>query len=364
MISPAARNGIWRAIATLWLLGNGCSADKVEIGLVLEIPLSIHYDGLRLMRLLGDGKPSLVHAWSVEDLQGTDQHSAGIKLQRGTTEMMRMDAILDMNVVGQAAFAIGDGKGPVQVKLVACQAFPATDLRGPCVPPSGGHGDGGPLADAGTDANGDGGVNADASRADANDAGASSTRWTAPACRAVDPDAGTPPLPPPLASTPACDEYCAAMGQNCSFIYGSDEVCHLACARVDWPLQDPGNDTVTCRTGWAQSAVPGNDRTILCERAGLVSRGSCGTPCANYCRAGIKLCPTEFPSDLNSCTDLCLAAQEAYKSQYPDGGTFLAERLICKIGYLEMAIANPTLCQLAGPNDCGTACQPVIFPPE
>jgi hypothetical protein len=363
MISPAARNGIWRAIAIVLLLGNGCS-DRVESKLVLEIPISIHYDSLRLLRFI-DGQPSLVHQWSFEDSQG-GEHIADIMLRRGMTEMIRMDAILDTNVVGQgqATFNIGDGATQVQVNLVACQPFPATELWGTCVSPMVGDGDGGPLADAGVGTDADSGANVDTGGlVDANGVDASPNRWTAPACRGIDPDAGTPPLPPPLASTPACDQYCAALDQNCPFIYDSDEVCHMACAQVDWPVQDPSNDTVTCRTNWALSAVPGTNQTSLCERAGLVSRGSCGTPCENYCRAGIKLCPTEFPSDLAFCTALCMEAQGAYEKEFPDR-SFLAEQLICKVDYLVMAVGNPTLCQLAGPNDCGTACQPVIFPPE
>lgn len=362
MMSPTARNGNWRAIAVLLFLGNACSADKVEIGVNLEIPPSIHFDSLRLLRIIDSREPTFVRAW--QGPLDAGEHSAGFKLPRGTTAKLRMDAILMSNVVGQVSFTISDGVAELQVEIGPCKPFPATELQGICEMPNSdtGNGGNGLIADAGADA--DSGTDADAgvALADANGAEASSSPWIAPACLPTDLDAGTPPLPPPLPSTPACDLYCAAMAKSCSFVYGSDEMCHLACARIDWPDQDPSRDTVTCRTDWAVQAAPGPSQTITCEKAGLVSRNNCGSNCENYCRAGIQLCPAEFPSGLAFCTALCLEAQAKYTIDFP-GRSFLAELLICRVSYLEMAVANPALCQLAGPNDCGTACEPVLFPP-
>jgi hypothetical protein len=189
-------------------------------------------------------------------------------------------------------------------------------------------------------------------------------------CLQADPGAPQPTVPPVSMLSPACQTYCAAMQQNCDRVYGTVARCWYACQLLDWPASgDTGQDTVACRTSFAQD--PTTDpftRSKYCEAASpVLTGGACGDVCAVYCRSGARICPGSFPAEA-TCRSGCEAEKVRFDQKIrenPDGGGShdFPSKMRCRIDRLQTAIFNKTYCDVAAPNKMCGECADLDFTP-
>jgi hypothetical protein len=175
-------------------------------------------------------------------------------------------------------------------------------------------------------------------------------------CLEAQPQVGPPPTV--AMPTPACERYCAAMELNCPKVYGSAARCQYACDLLGLQATgDPMQDTLACRTNFAEAATTTPTRNMYCPAAGAVTR-ACGDLCAMFCRAGARICPRSFPEE-TACRAGCEADRERFNQIFRDDPDAGASRdyysvLWCRMQRLELAIFNRSYCDVAAPNNmCG-----------
>jgi hypothetical protein len=200
--------------------------------------------------------------------------------------------------------------------------------------------------------------------ADAPVPGADTSKATA--CLVVEPEMGPPPTVPML--TPACERYCAAMQRNCPNTYDTAARCWYACDSMSWTeAGDPMQDTIACRTNFAEAATDDPKRAEYCPMAGAITPG-CGDICAMFCRAGARICPRSFPVEA-ACQSGCEADRERFKQTIrglpPDAGEShdYYSVMSCRMMVLELAVLNRSYCDAAAPNKMCGGCNQLNFAP-
>jgi hypothetical protein len=141
------------------------------------------------------------------------------------------------------------------------------------------------------------------------------------------------------------------MTQNCPKVYGSAELCALACAKVDWPASGSG-DSLQCRIAWATAAMTTitEDWVNACNNASPLGLNACGMPCPVYCRIGRQVCPDHFPEP-DDCEALCNDARVRYQQTSP-AIDFDYEILFCRFRDFGKVVVDPRRCQFLAPNSC------------
>jgi hypothetical protein len=181
------------------------------------------------------------------------------------------------------------------------------------------------------------------------------------ACQTVPLGAQRPVLERPAKVREACEGYCRAMDENCSYVYGTHDRCIYACELLQWPVGPLSHqeDSINCRRNFALAAEkPGvrdeQSRQNNCSYASVDPLDRCGSYCEVYCRTGNIVCPGWFPPD-PTCARNCQERKFELERASPGDafGTFIG----CRLNYLKQAVFDPRYCSQAAPNN---QCDPCL----
>lgn len=352
-------------LAILW---PGCREDLVQITLEVRVPTTVVFDQVTVVRFQGPDPIPQIDARFMTGETGGIGHTAGIFVPRDwSTIVVRVRALNHGMVVAEKQLDVSTQATRIVVELAPCEPFSPPQESASCEGPGGamtaGPTGGPPDAGGGTT---DAAWPDDVAKGDAGPARAS---WVPHACMMVD-DTAAPTLPQLPDNVDAhCRAYCDLMQSGCSFVFGpgpsGTEHCLISCTRIGWPLTSPvDQDTLTCRTSWAQLAAQSTsppERAQQCIHASLDSNFACGNRCENYCHAGNVICPGGYFPEGRLCLDACLAAQRSFMQQWPDQ-IYGNELLGCRFDWLQRAVFDPALCTRAAPNACpNSPCPDVVF---
>lgn len=174
-------------------------------------------------------------------------------------------------------------------------------------------------------------------------------------------------------SVSPCLSYCDTVSEHCGgLLYANEEECLAVCGKlpvgelgedegVDADEVAPGN-TLACRLAQARLAAVAGEPVPYCANAGPTGGSVCvdETPCDNFCRLALRVCPEEFNASdkvqldadgLSACKRRCLALS-SIAADDPRGGydrerDARGDTLQCRFHYLSAAALDPELCRAA-----------------
>jgi hypothetical protein len=139
-----------------------------------------------------------------------------------------------------------------------------------------------------------------------------------------------------------CDDYCTAIGANCTGVesqYGSMATCLAACAAFpQGTIGDMSGNTLECRDYHAAAAAA--DATTHCVHAGPGGAGVCGTNCDGFCQIVMDSCTgtEEAYATLGACTTACGGFTDTEKY---DAGDMSGDTLACRLYHATAASTDP-----------------------
>jgi hypothetical protein len=361
-LSIRARPNAWFLLAALTLVG--CKSDFVLV--TFQMPPGQVYTGIRVTKVVYGGSPES-HDYPFAGNQmsvGERPHQLDVAVPSdGAPVDVTAQAYAEVFFVAEGGTTVKAGQDTVDLKLVPCLLQVDKNTGGSCVRHPGpvvDPGDGGgtdvDVTDGGQSETGTGDLGGEVGL-DTNPNGC-----VAPQDPTTSPDSFETPADLP----PGCIRYCQAMMRDsgCPGVYRTESRCLYACGTLVWsPAQTSTNNTLSCRTSWAERPSNSNtEQEAQCRKAAPISVGSsnediCGDTCEAYCRTGVRICEAQFPPYI-TCVDRCFARQRSGALQ--PGGPKIYQILYCQIAWLEKAIFNRELCSWASPdNRCGGGdCRP------
>ena len=349
------------------LIATATAGCQSYILVTVEVPASLNATSIRLVRAASEGRSQWVqdHGLSADATEGGFIiYTVGVPTESvGLTLVVQ--AMSEQEVLAESRLQVNEAVGQT-LRLQPCANILPRKTEFHSCQPAGPPTVSSPVdADIDTTAPGrdaalDQGPSPPASGASMADAGSA-------ACTVANPDGAHAPLPTVSMLSPACQRYCAAMQQNCEAVYRTAARCWYACDLLGWPAAgDPMQDTVACRTKFAEAATDFAKRVDYCPAAGAVNLG-CGDICAVYCRAGAIICADSFPAETD-CRSGCVADRKRFEQKLRDnpdagGSTDYYSVMACRMDRLQTAIFNPTYCDVAAPNKMCGVCPDLEFVP-
>jgi hypothetical protein len=147
-----------------------------------------------------------------------------------------------------------------------------------------------------------------------------------------------------------CNDYCAAIMQNCTgpnSEYESMDICMAMCVVFDTSNATPsdtGNNDIACHTFFAQQAATTPNQN--CEYAGPLGGGHCGTnPCQNFCDLATGYCTGDLPKPYpnNDCPCACAAYTYLLGGDAGDLSFESGNTLNCRLYHLQAAYGSDML---------------------